>query len=237
MLKQGFQIAIDGPVAAGKSTVARQVAERLGFVYVDTGAIYRALTLAAQRRGIAVNDEVTMTTLAHEVEIDVRLPNQDEQDGRQSTVTLDGEDVSWQIRKGKVNRDVAIVAALPQVRGVLVPLQQRIARGKDVVMEGRDITYVVLPDADIRIFLDAAEDVRVERYFHGRRAQEKGWSREEVRAWLQERDETDRNRHASPLKQVPGVWVLDTSGMTLEEVVSMIVRRVEELRGEVVSSN
>jgi cytidylate kinase len=226
-MSSGYQIAIDGPVAAGKSTVARRLAEKLGFVYIDTGAIYRALTLAGLRRSLDVSNEDVMAELATNVDVDVRLPNQNEMDGRQSTVTLDGEDVSWEIRKGKVNRDVAIVAAHAKVRQVLVPMQQKIAAGKNVVMEGRDITYVVLPEANLKVFLDASEEERVNRYYQGRRAKENGWSKEDVKKWLDERDETDKNREASPLKIIPGVWHLDTSGMDINEVVEKIAGRVE----------
>lgn len=225
-----FKIAIDGPVAAGKSTVARKVAEWLGFVYVDTGAIYRALTLAAIRQSVSMEDEEALAQLAKEVDIDVRLPNDHEQDGRQSTVMLNEEDVSWQIRGGDVTKHVPNVASYPKVRQILVGLQQKISKGKNVVMEGRDITYVVLPDANLKIFLDAGEDERIERYYLGRRAKEKGWTKEQVRDWLKERDDKDKSREASPLRLMSGVWRLDTGGLSIDDVVGEVVRKVETLR-------
>jgi cytidylate kinase len=226
MTDSGFQIAIDGPVAAGKSTVARKLAEHLGFVYVDTGAVYRAVTLAAQREGFEMTDEEALVELAKRLDIDVRMPEGEEKDGRLSTVSLNGEDVSWKIRGGNVTRDVPMVAAMPQVREVLVAMQQRIARGKNVVMEGRDITYVVLPEADLKIYLDASEEVRIERYFQSRTAKDRGLSKEDVATWLMERDYTDKNRAASPLKIVPGVWQLDCSELSIDEVVETIAKRV-----------
>lgn len=225
-----FQIAIDGPVAAGKSTVARELSRKLGFVYVDTGAMYRAVTLAVLRRGMEIEDEGRIAKLVMKLEIDVRMPNEQEQDGRLSTVLLEGEDVSWEIRGERVSGVVARVAAMPRVREVLVEKQRRIATSRDVVMEGRDITYVVLPEADLKIFLTASEKVRVERYYLKLKKSEPGLTRERARELLQERDELDRTRKTSPLRVVEGAWVLDTSEMEVEEVVEMISARIKEMR-------
>lgn len=225
----GFHIAIDGPVAAGKSTVSRRLAEKLGFLYIDTGAMYRAVTLAAQQQHLDINDEASLKELISQINLQVRLPTNDEQDGRQSTVLLDGTDVSWDIRKGAVNRDVATVAALPKVREALVPVQQRIAAGQNVVMEGRDITYVVLPKAQLKIYLDATMDVRVWRYQQARSSSEHTITQQEAKTWLQERDDTDKHRSASPLKIVPGVWVLDSTNLTIEQVVDQIADRANNL--------
>ncbi|OGV90966.1 cytidylate kinase [Microgenomates group bacterium RIFCSPLOWO2_01_FULL_46_13] len=233
-MPQPFQIAIDGPVAAGKSTVARQVAERLGFLYIDTGATYRVVTLMALRQHLDLSDENQLIKLIDNLDIEVRLPDKTEQDGRQSTVLVNGEDVSWEIRKGSVSRDVAKVAALPQVRAALVPLQQRLAQDQNVVMEGRDITYAVLPQADLKIFLTASEDSRIDRYFHSRTVQKKHLTRHQVAAWLKERDDMDWNRAVNPLQITPGVWQFDTSNLSLNKVVDQIVKKAQELLNQTV---
>ena len=226
----GFQIAIDGPVAAGKSTVARLLAQKLGLVYVDTGAMYRAVALAALRKGVEVTDEEAIALLLKEIEIDVRSPEGEEKDGRLSTVLLNGEDVSWEIRGPQVSAVVAKVAALSKVREVLVEKQRKIAADREVVMEGRDITYVVLPQADLKIFLTASESVRVERYFLKLKAKNPDLTKEEARRLLLERDELDRSRETSPLKIVEDAWVLDTSELSIEEVIDKIVSEVEKRR-------
>lgn len=231
-MRESFQIAIDGPVAAGKSTVAVKLAKKLGFVYVDTGAMYRAVALAAMRLGYRMDDEAMLADLVEKLEIDVRLPEANENDGRISTVLLNGEDVSLEIRSKLVSENVATVAALPRVREALVPKQQLIAEDRDVVMEGRDITYVVLPQADLKIFLTAQEGVRIQRYHEKMMTTNGGLTLEKAADMLKARDELDTNRVASPLKIVEGVWVLDTSEMTIEEVVETIARRVGEMRDD-----
>ena len=234
-MQKKFQIAIDGPVAAGKSLTAKRVAEKLGFVYVDTGAIYRSVTLIALRNGVDLRDETALVDLAEKIEVDVQLPKEDVVDGRQSTVLVDGEDVSWKIRLGKVNREVAHVAALSKVRKVLVRKQQAIAVGKNVIMEGRDIAEVVLPNADLKIFLTASNEARQQRYFQSRSAKKKGLSMEQVADWLKLRDETDRNRKASPLKKSEDAWLVDSSELTIEQVVDKIMGKVSEIQKNSIS--
>lgn len=226
-----FQIAIDGPVAAGKSTVARELAKATEFVYVDTGAMYRAVALTAKRQAIGIEDEEQLVALVRRLQIDVRAPKEGERDGRLSTVLVDGEDVSWAIRKAEVSAVVAQVASLPRVREVLVPKQRKIALASPVVMEGRDITYVVLPDADLKIYLTAKEEVRVERYYAMLKEKDPKVSRDYAAKILRERDELDATRETSPLRIVPGAWVLDSSNLTITQVVETIVKRVEEKRG------
>ncbi|KKU88638.1 MAG: Cytidylate kinase [Microgenomates group bacterium GW2011_GWF2_47_9] len=221
-----FQIAIDGPVAAGKSSVARELAKKLDFVYVDTGAMYRAVTLKALDNGIAIGNEDELVQLVRGMEIDVRAPFSDEKDGRLSTVLMDGRDVSWEIRTPRVSEAVATVAGLPRVREVLVEKQRKIALLRKVVMEGRDITYVVLPEADLKIYLTANEKVRIERYFQMLSAKDSKITRLEARQILKDRDELDITREASPLRIVKDAWVLDTSEMNIEEVVQIIAEKV-----------
>jgi len=229
-MSQYFQIAIDGPVASGKSTVARELAKATEFVYVDTGAMYRAVTLSAQKSESDITSEDEMVALVRGMEIEVRAPVGDEQDGRLSTVTVNGEDVSWAIRTAEVSAQVATVAAMPRVRDVLVPKQRKIALTSPVVMEGRDITYVVLPDADLKIYLMASEEVRVERYYKMLSTKDPKVTKEYAAKILKERDELDATRETSPLRIVPDAWVLDTSKLTIEEVVAEIVERVKKVR-------
>ncbi len=231
-MRTSFQIAIDGPVAAGKSTVARELAKKLNFVYVDTGAMYRAITLLVLEKGIAINDESAIVDLLKKTKIDVRSPRGEEIDGRLSTVLLNGKDVSWEIREPRVGAKVAKVASLPKVREVLVEKQREIAAERKVVMEGRDITYVVLPQADLKIFLTAREEVRIERYFLKMKANNPDLTKEQARELLLQRDKLDKTRKTSPLKIVEGAWVLDTSDLSIPEVVDKIVEKVKEKENE-----
>ncbi len=230
MSKTFFQMAIDGPVAAGKGTVAKLVATRLGFLYVDTGAMYRTVALLALRQGIDPSVESQVVKILAGTRIELRSPLDSEKDGRLSTVLLNGQDVSWQIRTREVSEAASKVAAHPSVRQYLVEQQQAIAHGADVVMEGRDITYRVLPDAQLKIYLTASEEVRAARRQF--QFQEKGeqMSLEQVLSDLRIRDKRDKERGADPLKIVEGAWVLDTSKLGLEEVVEQIMQRVHQLR-------
>ncbi len=231
-MRTSFQIAIDGPVAAGKSTVARELAKKLNFVYVDTGAMYRAITLLVLEKGVAINNESAIVDLLKKTKIDVRSPRGEEVDGRLSTVLLNGKDVSWEIREPRVGAEVAKVASLPKVREVLVEKQRKIAAERKVVMEGRDITYVVLPQADLKIFLTAREEVRIERYFLKMKASNPDLTKEQARELLLQRDKLDKTRKTSPLKIVEGAWVLDTSDLSIPEVVDKIVEKVKEKENE-----
>ncbi len=225
-----FQIAIDGPVAAGKSTVARELAKALRFVYVDTGAMYRAVAYTAMRNNLSLQSEDEMVALVEKISIDVRSPLEEENDGRISTVLVDGVDVSWDIRTEAVNEAVAGVAAMPRVREVLVPEQRKIAQKSSIVMEGRDITYVVLPEAHLKIYLTAEEEVRVERFYQMLIGKDPALTKEHARTMLKERDLLDETREASPLKIVEGAWVLDSSRLTIPQVVEVIVKRVREMQ-------
>lgn len=228
-MSKNSQIAIDGPVAAGKSTIARELATKLNYVYVDTGAMYRAVTYVAMQQGIDLENEESLVAMIRSIDLDIRTPEDNEKDGRLSTVLIDGEDVSWKIRSSEISSNVAGVASLPRVREVLVPKQRKIAGGKNVVMEGRDITYVVLPDADLKIFLTADEDVRMERYFEMLKSKDKDVTTEQAGLILQQRDKLDTTRETSPLRIVSGAWVLDTTELSVDEVVDVIIERVNNL--------
>ena len=226
MSKKPFQIAIDGPVAAGKGTVSRLVAKELGFLYVDTGAMYRVAALLALRHGVDLKDEAKIVALIKNAHLEMHDPVGEEKDGRLVTMIVDREDVSWAIRTEEVSRAVPPVATLPKVREVLVKKQQEIAKGKSVVMEGRDITYRVLPDADLKIYLTANEIVRAKRRHFQLLVKGEVVEFQEVYEDLLKRDERDRTRKTDPLKIVPEAWVIDTSDLSIEQVVDLIVAKV-----------
>lgn len=225
-----FQIAIDGPVAAGKGTVAKLVAKRLGFLYVDTGAMYRVATLLAKEADISTDNEMEIATLIDNTEIVMRNPTENELDGRQTTVIVNRNDVSWVIRTEDISRGVPLVARLPEVRKVLVKKQQQIAATQNVVMEGRDITYRVLPDAQLKIYLTGDEIVRTKRRHQELLSRGQDITFEQVLQDLRERDKIDRERTIDPLQVVPGAWLLDTTPYSIEDVVDLIENKVNEIR-------
>ena len=225
-----LHIAIDGPVAAGKGTVARLVAQRLGLLYVDTGAMYRTTALIALRHEVSPEDEPKVIEALQVSTIEMRNPLPAEQDGRLTTVLLDGEDISWEIRTEKVSQNASKVAALKLVREHLVHKQQLIAEHQDVVMEGRDITYKVLPHASIKIYLTASPETRAKRRHFELQSRGQDVSFEHVYEELRERDDRDMNRAVDPLKITDDAWVLDTSSLSIEEVVELIVERAKSMK-------
>ena len=218
-------ITIDGPVASGKSTIGYLLAQKLGYLYLDTGAMYRAVTWAALTRGVSVEDEAAVTALAEELHIDITRPTVD--DGRQYTVLADGEDVTWDIRRPEVDANVSVVSAYPGVRRAMVVQQRRIAAAGRVVMVGRDIGSVVLPDADLKLYLDATSQERARRRWLERQARGESVTYEEVLAMMLRRDEIDSHRAVSPLRVPDGAVVIDTTGLTIDEVLALILRRIE----------
>lgn len=229
-MSHSFQIAVDGPVAAGKGTVCRLVAERLGFLYVDTGAFYRCSALLAHTHGIPFEDEASVVEETKKHVIDMRPPSEEEKDGRLTTVLLDGEDVSWKIRTEAVSIGASVVAAHKNLRAELVRQQQHIAKKLDVIMEGRDITFRVLPDADLKIFLTAADTVRAQRRYQELLAKGQDVGFEDIYKDLLERDRRDMERDVDPLHIEPDAWVLDTSTLTIEQVVDLIVQKVKVMQ-------
>ncbi len=218
-------ITIDGPVASGKSTIGYLLARRLGYLYLDTGAMYRAVTWAALTRGVSVEDEAAVTALAESLRIDVVPPTAD--DGRQYTVLADGEDVTWEIRRPEVDGTVSVVSAYAGVRRAMVAQQRRIAAAGRVVMVGRDIGSVVLPDADLKLYLDASPQERARRRWLERQARGEEVPYEEVLAMTLRRDEIDSHRAISPLRVPEGAVVIDTTGLTVEDVLAAVLRHVE----------
>ena len=214
MEQKSFNIAIDGPAGAGKSTIARLAAKRLGFVYVDTGAMYRAIALYFLRKGIRPEDVQTIASLVQGAEITIRYV-----DGTQQVI-LNGEDVSGQIRTEEVGNMASATSAIPAVRAHLLELQRNLAASANVIM---DIGTCILPDADVKIFLTASTSVRAMRRY--RELQEKGMmcNLEEIEQDIIERDARDMNRETAPLKQAEDAMLLDSSDMTLEQVVQAIL--------------
>lgn len=219
-------IAIDGPAASGKSTVGCLLAERLGYVYFDTGVMYRAVTWAALDRGVAIEDEDGVTALAQELHIQVTRPTVD--DGRQYTVLADGQDVTWAIRAPAVDNGVSPVSAYEGVRAALTAQQRRIARQGEIVMVGRDIGTVVLPDADLKVYLDATLDERVERRYREVQARGGGADYEAVRETVRGRDEIDSSRALAPLKPADDAVVIDTTPLDVDQVLARVQALVDE---------
>ena len=207
-----YSIAIDGPGGAGKSSLAKRLAAAFNFIYVDTGAIYRTVGLAAQRKGIDPKNEAEVQRLLPDLEIAMCYNDNGEQ-----CMLLNGEDVSKAIRMPEVSMLASSVAALPAVRAFLLETQRKFARENNVIMDGRDIGTVVLPDAELKIYLTAAAEVRAERRF--KELQDKGVEAkfEDVLEDIKQRDWQDMNREIAPLKQAEDAVVVDTSDIDFEE--------------------
>jgi len=219
-------ITIDGPAASGKSTIGELLARRLGYLYFDTGVMYRAVTWAALKRGVDVEDEEAVTTLARRLHIDVLPPMV--KDGRQYTVLADGEDVTWAIRRPEVDANVSLVSTYRGVREEMVRQQRRVAGGGRIVMVGRDIGSVVLPDADLKIYLDATVEERARRRWQELRERGREADYEEVLAMMRRRDRIDSSREIAPLRVPDGAAVVDTTDMSVQEVLEAVERLFEE---------
>lgn len=211
MSDKRITVAIDGPAGAGKSTLARRIADKMGYLYVDTGAMYRAVALWALRRNIALSDMHRLEQLAREARIEFTPGS--------AAILLNGEDVSEAIRTSEVSDGASKVAQIPGVRRALVEKQREIGISASCVLEGRDIGSVVFPDASVKIFLDAQPGVRADR-----RALETDLPRDLVSQQIDERDARDRNRTESPLVQAPDAIYVDTTGMPIEEVEEAVLK-------------
>ena len=218
-------IAIDGPAASGKSTTARLVAHRLGYLHIDTGAMYRAVTLRVIEERIPLNDVERIGSLAERIQI--RLERGD----GGNRVYVDGREVTQEIRSALVTHGVSAVSSYPSVRNILVREQRRIARGGGVVLEGRDIGTVVLPDADLKIYMIARVDVRVRRRKKELEAAGVMIDTAVLTKDILERDRLDSTREVSPLREPPDSIELDTSAMTIEEQVDFVVDKAKKLIG------
>lgn len=219
-----MQVAIDGPASSGKSTISKLIAKKNQFLYLDTGAMYRAVTLAALRQGIGLSDSQAMLPILDKLEIRF------EQAGEQQKVFLNGEDVTQAIRSLEVTRNVSEVSALRVVREKLVHLQRDIAANHSIIMDGRDIGTVVLPHAELKVFLVASVEERAKRRF--KENEEKGihLDYEKLVEEIRHRDELDSNRAESPLKKAEDAVELDTTSLTIEEVVEVVTNWIQEKR-------
>lgn len=218
-------IAIDGPAASGKSTVGALLAERLGYVYLDTGVMYRAVTWAAVTRGVPIQDEVAVTRLAQQLTIEILRPTV--HDGRQGTVLADGQDVTWAIRSPEVDRHVSPVSEYEGVRAVLSAQQRRIGRCGQVVMVGRDIGTVVLPGADLKVYLDADLEKRAGRRHRDMLARNPRATYDAALESVRRRDEIDSHRRHSPLRAAADARIIDTTHLGVEEVLERVLALIE----------
>ncbi len=218
-----INVAIDGPAGAGKSTIARKAAHDLGYIYVDTGAMFRAMALYMVRNGIDPEDSEAVAKRADRAEIDITYI-----DGVQC-VMLDGENVNGLIRTDEISDAASRVAVVPEVRKKMLSLQREIARKHDVIMDGRDIGSAVLPDADLKIYLTASVDVRADRRY--RENIEKGMQAdlEDIKREIRERDERDMTRAEAPLVKVEDAVEVDSSDMTVAEVVDKIESLIKSI--------
>jgi len=218
-------IAIDGPAAAGKTTVGRLIAARLGYPFLDTGAIYRAMTWTALHRGVDLSDEDALSDLAASLSLDVGPPTPGSIEP--CTIFVDGEDVTPHLRQPEVEAAVSLVSRVAGVREALVKVQRELAGRNAVVMAGRDIGTVVLPRADLKVYLDASVEERARRRYAELSALGMDLNEEEVLHDLSRRDRIDSERSVSPLRPAEGAIVIDTDGLTLEEVVQRLAELIE----------
>lgn len=218
-----ISIAIDGPSGAGKSTLARQAAKALGYIYVDTGAIYRTVALYCHRKGISADRPEEIAALLPEITVDIEY----RPDGVQQML-LNGEDVSAEIRTPEISMFTSAVSAVPEVRGFLLEKQRELARTKNVIMDGRDIGTVVLPDATVKIYLTAAAEARAQRRCAELREKGMDVRFDEVLRDVQQRDYNDSHRAVSPLKRAEDARLLDTTCLNLEESLDVLLRIIRE---------
>ena len=220
-------IAVDGPSGAGKSTLARLLADHLGFLYVDTGAIYRTVGLYALRREVPCDDTQAVVGLLDTVDIDLKHGP----DGLQH-MYLNGEDVTEEIRRPEVSKCASRVSAIPEVRAFLMEMQRSLARRQDVIMDGRDIGTVVLPGADVKIFLTAQAEDRARRRYEELLQRGIDTDYDTVLREIRERDANDTARAAAPLRQAEDALLVDTTGNSLEESFSVLLKTIEERLGK-----
>ena len=221
--KKKFKIAIDGPAGAGKSTVAQIVADKLDYIYVDTGAMYRAITLKALKEKIDFKDDQALAKLVRDTDISFK------KFGDEIKIFLDGEDVSKEIRQNKVSNNVSMLAQNKSIREELVRLQREIASQGGVVMDGRDIGTVVLADAELKIYLTASVEERAQRRYDELRVKDNNISLESIKEDIIRRDKMDKNREISPLQKAEDAIEVDTTDLNIEEVVDEIITFYQEV--------
>lgn len=213
----GYNIAIDGPAGAGKSTIAKLVAKELGFIYVDTGAMYRGLAVHFLKKGIVPGEVEKIEAACEDVKVELGYENGVQQ------VYLNGENITSQLREEAVGNMASVSSAVPAVRAKLLDLQRNLAKEKDVVMDGRDIGTNVLPNADVKVYLTASVECRAMRRFKELEEKGEACDFEQIRQDIQERDERDMTREIAPLKQAEDATLIDSSEMEIDDVVKAII--------------
>lgn len=219
-----YNVAIDGPAGAGKSTIAKLVAKKMGLIYVDTGAMYRAMALFMIRSGVNPTDADAISAKCQEADITI-----DYEDGEQ-VVRLNGENVNGMLRTEEVGKMASVTSVQPAVRVKLVELQKALAAVRDCVMDGRDIGTCVLPNAQVKIYLTASSEVRAKRRFDELQQKGETCDLEQIKADIEERDYRDMHREHSPLKQAEDAVLVDSSYMTIEEVAETIIGLCEKAK-------
>ena len=220
----GFNIAVDGPAGAGKSTIAKLVAKKMNLIYVDTGAMYRVMALHMIKQGVDINDDAAVIAECVNADITIKY-----EDGVQ-VVYLNGENVNAFLRTEEVGNAASKTSVLPPLRARLLELQQNLAKNSDCIMDGRDIGTCVLPDADVKIYLTASSEVRAKRRYDELTAKGEVCDIAKIKADIEERDYRDMNRETAPLKQAEDAVLVDSSYMTIDEVVAEIIKISERNR-------
>lgn len=221
-------VTIDGPAASGKSTIGKILADQLGYVFVDTGVMYRAVTWAALAMDVSVEDEHAITLLSESVEIDIRPPSR--QDGRDYDILANGKDITWEIRNRQVEECVSLVSSYQGVRKALSAQQRRIGLRGGVVMVGRDIGTVVLPEAEVKFYLNASVEERAKRRFLELERRGENPDLETIKAAMLRRDRFDSSREHAPLRPAVDAVVLETDGLGIQEVLQEIMRTILSVR-------
>jgi cytidylate kinase len=224
-------ITIDGPAASGKSTIGKMLAEELGFFYLDTGIMYRAVTLAAIDAGLELTDEAKVTKLSQTIDMHIK-PSAGETDGRQYTVLLNDQDVTWDIRSPEVDGKVSLISSYPGVRREMVRRQREIASRGKVVMVGRDIGTVVMPDAPLKLFITASPEERARRRWQDRQEQGHSSGYDAILADVNRRDYIDSSRQISPLRAAEDAIVINSTDRSPQEILNDIMGLIEALAAE-----
>ncbi len=215
--KMGYNIAIDGPAGAGKSTIAKLIAKKMGYVYVDTGAMYRALAVFFIKKGFTPDDTEEIKNVCKEAKVTLQYENGVQQ------VYLNGENVTGLLREEQVGNMASVSSAIGEVRAQLLELQREMARNNDVVMDGRDIGTNILPNADVKVYLTASVEERARRRFTELQGKGEECDFEKIAKDIEERDRRDMNREIAPLKQAEDAVLVDSSDMSIDEVVQAII--------------
>lgn len=225
MKKDNLIIAIDGPSAVGKSTIAKLIAQKLGYLYIDTGAIYRAITWKVLQKNIDLNNEDLVSDLVSKIHISIKKIDRNFKNYYR--IFIDGEDVTEEIRNPKIDQNVSLIAKMPKIRKQLISLQKNLAKKGNVVMEGRDISSIILPNADIKLYFTASEEERIKRRYQ--ELKNKGYKIDykEVKEQIVQRDSIDSKRKYAPLIKTKDAIIIDSTNKTIEEVKNEILKIIK----------